>query len=57
MRSYLMRPKNQPHAEILCDKVQEIEKAYSVWRERQDRPSHPNGSFDNKGCWYPSDTE
>lgn len=34
-----------------------IDQAVAAFLSRQDRASHPDGSFDEKSRWYPSDTE
>ena len=31
--------------------------AYKVWDARSDRRTHPEGTFDDKGRWYPSPRE
>lgn len=33
------------------------EEAYQLYRDRQDRKVHPDGSFDKQGRWYPSEEE
>jgi len=34
-----------------------LEKAKKEYLDRQNRDSHPDGSFDKGGRWYPSDAE
>jgi hypothetical protein len=34
-----------------------LESAYEVWLSRKSRESHPVGTFDNAGRWYPSKEE
>lgn len=34
-----------------------VEEAYSEYVRRQSRESHPEGEFDDKARWYPSDAE
>lgn len=34
-----------------------LEKAIKEYKDRQNRKSHPNGKFDSKSRWYPSEAE
>jgi len=53
----MSQPKIAPHECQLSSSELRIEKAYAVWRERQDRRDHPAGNFDNKSRWYPAASE
>lgn len=37
--------------------MENIKKAAQEYLDRQSRKSHPSGSFDNGGRWYPSQEE
>ena len=38
-------------------KKMDIQTAAELYRDRQDRASHPAGKMDKKGRWYPADSE
>ena len=35
--------------------MENLEKARKEYRDLQDRVTHPNGSFDKQGRWYPDE--
>ena len=53
----MSRPSISANEQISAELECQTEKAYELWRSRQDRSSHPAGNFDNQSRWYPAAAE